>query len=62
MRKLKQGDYIFIRTRGGLISAIVRGTSRSGLSVLVDDGTGDERFYLVSKCQLQEDWRKENEQ
>ena len=59
-KTFKRGDYIFIRTKYGLQSALVVGTSRSGLSVLADTGMGEEKFYEASKCQLQSEWKLEN--
>lgn len=57
------GDYIFYRDGAGatqphiVLEARHRGVSRGGWYVRLDDG----RWVKASNCQLQEEWRKENE-
>lgn len=62
--KFKPGNHIFYRNLDGgndphvVLEVRHRGVSRGGWWVRIDDG----RWVKSKNCQLQEEWRKENNQ
>lgn len=58
---IKPGDYIFYKTKEfGLWPAVVEMVGKRWLRI--EGPTGKMIWVSKSNCQLQEDWRKENEQ
>lgn len=66
MKRFEPGDYIFYRTSdGGTHPAVVIACSmlghKRGRCVKIEAPNGRNVWVSVSNCQLQEEWRKENE-
>lgn len=58
---IKQGDHIFYKTKeGGMYPTIADRVGRKRILCEVHDGR--QAWVSKSNCQLQEAWRKENEQ
>jgi len=58
---IKPGDYIFYKTKEfGLWPAVVEMVGKRWLRI--EGPTGKMIWVSKSNCQLQEEWRKENEQ